>query len=777
MPGSRKYIVPTNEIASGKRWSWASFIDKLSPSMLVGLLLPDGTLMHANQAWLDVIGAKLEDVAGMPFDQTPWWGYSKGVQDKIRAALDAGRRGASSSFEFRIKTVHGHFMIVDFSLRAVFDDQGKVACLVPSACDVTQRHRAEQRLCSAVQNDVLTGLPNRRSLLRQLDKKLEHFNATGQRVAVLGIDIDRFSRVNGALGNASADAVLQAIASRISACLPEDALLARFDGDQFVIVLSGPRADGDGMAELASALLKEVSEVVPVEEREIVVTASIGIALADPPHCDSDGLLRCMAAALDRAKKEGRQTCVLHEIERWDSDPQRFELEGSLRRAIERDEFRLVYQPRVAIASGEIVGVEALLRWEHPVHGSVSPARFIPIAEEAGIIDAVGDWVVEAACVAARRWQREGLPPVRMTVNVSARQLRRGDLAARIERILASTGLDPCRFGIELTDTVPMQHVRDVAPQFVRLRSLGVEIALDDFGTGYSSLSCLHRLPFDAVKIDSSLVPAVTAESDALPIVRAIIAMAHCLGMKVVAEGVESEAQFELLAANHCDEFQGLHFSAPVPLEQVEAMLRANRRFPVLNRRRAASVRAIMIVDDERWVVERLTRQLTWRFGETIRIEGFVDPQAALRRLREIRVDVLVSDLLMPVLDGMSLMKEAKSFQPNAVRIMLLGPPDLQKIIEDERQVDVFRYLSKPWSLEQLHAHFDAAMGQVGRVRAERLLAEGMVANAGTLSATEMELFRLEDVERGITSVARGSLDEVLLPSQMMTLPGDLWSR
>ena len=759
----------TNETDASRRWSWAAFVDRLSPSMFVGLLLADGTLMHANQAWLEAMGAKLEDVTGMPFDQLPWWGHSKGVQDRIRAAVDAGRHGASSSFKFPIKVAQGHFMTIDFALRPVFDVQGKVAFLVPSACEVTD-------LSSAVKYDVLTGLPNRHQFLRQLGVKLEHSNSTGQRLAVLGIDIDRFNQVNAALGSTSADAVLQTIASRISACLAKDDLLARFDGDQFVALLSDLRADCDGIAELASALLKAISEVILMEEHQIVVTASIGIALADPPRSNADRLLRCMAVALDRAKKEGLQACLLHETERWDPDPQRFELEASLRRAIERDEFRLVYQPQVAIASGEIVGVEALLRWEHPVHGSVSPARFIPIAEEAGIIDAVGDWVMKAACVAAGRWQQEGLPPVRMTVNVSARQLRRGNLAARIERILARTGLDPRRFGIEFTDKVLIPRVGDVAQQFVRLRSLGVKITLDDFGIGYSSLSNLRRLPFDAVKIDRSFVPSVSSEKDALPIVRAIVAMAHCLGIKVVAEGVENEAQFELLANNHCDEFQGLHFSAPASLEEVEAMLRANRRFPILDRRRAASVRTIMIVDDERWVVDRLMQLLPWRFRETIRVEGFLDPQAALQRLREIKIDVLVSDLGMPVVDGISLMKEAKSLQPNAVRIMLLGPTDLQKIIEDERQVDVFRYLPKPWSLEQFHGHFDAAIDQVGRTHAERLLAEGMVANAGTFSATELELFRLEDTERGITSVNRGASDEVLLPSQMMTLPSDLWS-
>jgi EAL domain-containing protein (putative c-di-GMP-specific phosphodiesterase class I)/CheY-like chemotaxis protein len=450
-------------------------------------------------------------------------------------------------------------------------------------------------------------------------------------------------------------------------------------------------------------------------------------------------------------------------------------LEAALRDAIARDELRLSYQPQVSLGSGEIVAVEALLRWAHPVHGGTSPARFVPVAEEAGLIDAIGEWVIRHACRTAAGWQRRGLPPVRMMVNVSAHQLRDPYFAFRVEEILAQAGLDPRRFGIELTETSLLQDVGHIVAQLSRLRARGVHVVLDDFGTGASSLGCLARLPLDAVKIDRSLIPAVTADRDALALMRAIVAMAHCLGLKAVAEGVESEAQLEVLAANRCDAFQGYHFSAPLSATQVGDMLSAGRRMPVLARRRQAHVRSIVVVDDERWVGERLQKHLPLRFGDTIRVETYTDPNAAMQRLQTAPVDVVVCDLQMPDVDGIALMQLAREVQPSALRMMLLGPKDLARVIDDERQVDVFRYISKPWTGEALLAHFDAALDEVDRRRAAQVLEEGGRTSRDAANDVVMELLALERGDPGITAVPRGPMDEVMLPSQLMTLPGDLW--
>ncbi len=472
-----------------------------------------------------------------------------------------------------------------------------------------------------------------------------------------------------------------------------------------------------------------------------------------------------------------QHVATLHDAGRDESDPERHALEAALPDAIARNELALVYQPQVDIASGRIVGVEALLRWDHPVHGSVNPTQFIPIAERAGLIGAIGDWVLDLACRTAAGWQRQGLPPVRMNVNVSALQLRQGDLAVRVEAALKRTGLEPRRLGIEVTETVLMEHVSDAARQLGRLRSLGVEISLDDFGTGYSSLSYLRRLPLDVIKIDRSLVPAVTGDSDALPITRAIIAMAHSLGMKVMAEGVENETQLEVLGANHCDYFQGFHFSVPERAELIEGMLRSGRKALRPQGRHARSACTVVVVDDERWVVEKLKHELPWRFGDRVEVHAFRDPHEALRCLRETRADVIVSDLRMPGLDGISLMSEARAVQPDAVRLMLLGPSDMALVLEDQRQVDVFRYLPKPWVREQLLAHFQAALDRVAQRRADGWLLAQAASSGGERPDLRMvELLCVDAMPAGVTHMTRGPVNELLLPSQMMTLPGDLWA-
>jgi len=450
------------------------------------------------------------------------------------------------------------------------------------------------------------------------------------------------------------------------------------------------------------------------------VTASIGVATATVGGSDLDALKRRAAVALDRAKAKGRNNHVVCLQLPGEEEPDLLALETALRRAIARRELRLVYQPQVDIASGTIIGVEALLRWDHPVLGAVSPDRFIPVAEEAGLIGEIGDWVCRTACATASRWQHAGLPPVRTMINLSAYQVQQGGLAARIEAILAETGLEPCRFGVEITESVLIQELDEAVQELSHLRDLGVKVALDDFGTGYSSLSYLRRLPLDVVKIDRSLVPAVTGDSDALSIARAIVAMSHSLGLKVMAEGVENEGQLKLLAANRCDHFQGYHFSQPVAAAEVEVMLRNGRRLAVPERHRSAQACAVLAVAKEPVVTERLRQDLHWHFGEQVQVETCNDSDAAARVLGEHSIDLIISDLSMPHLDGLALMNEAVRLQPGAVRMMLLDHGEFARVVEDLRQVDVFRYLSKPWRREALCLHVEAALDKVILTRGDR---------------------------------------------------------
>jgi EAL domain-containing protein (putative c-di-GMP-specific phosphodiesterase class I)/DNA-binding NarL/FixJ family response regulator len=450
-------------------------------------------------------------------------------------------------------------------------------------------------------------------------------------------------------------------------------------------------------------------------------------------------------------------------------------LAQALSRAIADEQLHLVFQPQVCIASGEIVGAEALLRWQHPNLGQISPARFIPLAERTGQMLAIGDWVLRRACVLARKWQRQGLPAVRTMVNISAAQLVPG-FAARIERLLQETGLEVRRFGVELTELSAMRDADVVAAELGRLRGAGVEIALDDFGTGASSLACLRRLPLDVVKIDRSLVPGLGGDGSALPIVRALIAMSRSLGLRTLAEGVTSEAQLEVLAASGCDRFQGFHFSAPVAARDFEAMLQAGHHLPVPERRRAARACRVLLVDDEPRAVQQLRQRLVASFGDALQVSACADARDAAHQLRGTRFDIVATALRMPGTDGISLLNMARQLQPDAVRLMLMGQDDLARVIDDPRQVDVFRYIAKRGTPEQTTTHFRAAMQQVNCQRAHGVL----VGAAGPLDAAPdpaaRALIELERSEPGITRVERGTFDEVVLPSQLLTMPGDLWA-
>ena len=389
-----------------------------------------------------------------------------------------------------------------------------------------------------------------------------------------------------------------------------------------------------------------------------------------------------------------------------DDDPERLALETALRQALRDDQLELHYQPQVDLVQGRIVGVEALLRWKHPTLGRIAPDRFIPIAEETGLIVPIGDWVLRRVIEQAAAWQHAGLPPLRTAVNLSARQLLQPDLARRVEGLLAASGLDPRRFGVEVTESMLITNFDQAVQHLRALRALGVEVSLDDFGTGYSSLSYLRRLPVDVVKIDRSLVPDVTAPAEDVSITRAIITMAHQLQMKVLAEGVESEGQAALLAANQCDQMQGWWFSAAQPAAAVEAMLHDGRQIdPALLGRRSRE-RTLLLVDDEENIVAALRRLL--------RAEGWLvlsatSAEQALQLMARHEVDVILSDQRMPGMTGVELLRRAKQVYPETIRLVLSGYTELQSITDAINEGAIYKFLAKPWDDEQLRAHLREA--------------------------------------------------------------------
>ena len=438
-----------------------------------------------------------------------------------------------------------------------------------------ERKRYQEQLERQANYDGLTGLPNRQLLHDRL-----HQAVSTQRqihsISVVFIDLDHFKVINDSLGHNSGDEVLRHVAERLRSSVRDGDTVARIGGDEFVLILNDQTKE-DVIFRAMKRIITKVSEPMRIGSRELNITCSAGISVHPQDGFDVETLLKNADAAMYRAKANGRNNFQFYTSEMNELVSERLTLEHSLRRALERKEFALHYQPRVNLRTGAIDAVEALVRWEHPEYGLILPDRFIPIAEETGLIVEIGKWVLETACAQSRAWQDAGLPPVVVSVNLSGRQLWEGGLAAMVAGIVAETGIRPEHLEMELTESMVMHDTETVITTLRGLKANGVRLSIDDFGTGYSSLSYLKRLPIDALKIDGSFVRDIDAGlgADDGIIAQAIISLGHGLHLKVIAEGVESEAQMAFLKMHQCDEVQGFYYSTPVPPDECARLFRA----------------------------------------------------------------------------------------------------------------------------------------------------------------------------------------------------------
>jgi diguanylate cyclase (GGDEF)-like protein len=449
--------------------------------------------------------------------------------------------------------------------------------------DVSERRRLEGALLEQLTVDALTGLPNRRRILETLGEAIATARDDGRVLAVLVLDLDEFRKINSGYGYAGGDDVLRECVDRITRCLQPGDTLARQGGNEFIVVQreadlhQGQSRSGakGGMlaAGLADTLLDAMNAPFVLDGQNVFLSASIGIALLPDTPCAPHELLQMAQVAMASARADGRARWRFHTAEMHNAIRARVDLEALLRQAIEHGQFALQYQPRVALAGDRIVGVEALVRWRHPTQGVVPPLRFIPLAEETGMIEQIDLWVLGEACRQAASWRAQGLPPLRVSVNLSARQFQQAGLAARVRAALEHSGLPPSCLEIEITESTVMRDTEEAAGVLRSLKALGVALSIDDFGTGYSSLSYLKTFPLDVLKIDRSFVADVIFDANDAAITRAIIALAHSLNLEAVAEGVETPEQAAFLKENGCDELQGYLFSKPVWPEDLEKLL------------------------------------------------------------------------------------------------------------------------------------------------------------------------------------------------------------
>jgi diguanylate cyclase (GGDEF)-like protein/PAS domain S-box-containing protein len=543
-------------------------VDHAQDSLLrIGL---DGRVRYANEAACRLLGYAQETLLGMRIHQID--------AELSEADWTARWQILKSRGSLRCESMYRHSdgrpIPVETSMSYLEYEGDEYSFFYVT--DISERKAAQERIDYLAHHDGLTGLPNRVLAHERLSKTIDFAGSHQMHVTVLFIGLDRFKLVNAALGHAGGDEVLRIVAKRMTAAVREIDTVARIGGDEFVVLLVGDASRQDCPSKSAQVVLDAFVQPIMVGGHELFVTSSIGAAVFPNHGSDAEELLKNAYAAMHRAKELGRNTLKVYSQESGDQDqdPERLPLEAALRKVLGGDEFRVYFQPQVELSTGKIRGAEALLRWQRPESGMLSPIHFIPIAEETGLILPIGEWILHAACVQCKNWQEQGLALERISVNLSARQFRQKDLSLNVARLLDKTGINPEQLEIELTESMLMQDIELAIRSMYQLKDLGIRIALDDFGTGYSSLSYLKRFPIDTLKIDQSFVREITTDQNSAAIADAIIAMAHSLKLTVIAEGVETEAQLAMLRERGCDEVQGYLVCKPLPADEMTRVLR-----------------------------------------------------------------------------------------------------------------------------------------------------------------------------------------------------------
>ncbi|HZJ49809.1 MAG TPA: EAL domain-containing protein [Actinomycetota bacterium] len=461
---------------------------------------------------------------------------------------------------------------IEDSVAPIYDRNEKATGAVIVWRDVSAARAMALQMAHSAQHDFLTGLPNRMLLNDRVSRAIALAARHKKKAAVLFLDLDGFKHINDSLGHPIGDQLLQSIAKRLVCCVRNSDTVSRQGGDEFIVLLSEVERAED-IVIMTRRILQALAEAHSIDERDLHITTSIGVTIYPEDGPDAETLIKNADTAMYQAKENGRQSCQFFEPAMNVRAVERQFLEQSLRRALERQEFALHYQPKVNLRTGEVTGAEALIRWTHPSRGSVSPAEFIPVAEDCGLILPIGNWVLREACKQAQAWVNEGLPLTNMAVNISAMEFRDADFLEGVFAILKDTGLDPGSLELELTESVLMKRAESAESILKALRARGVQLAVDDFGTGYSSLSYLSKFQVDCLKIDQSFVRQITTVPDETGIVIAMISMGRSLNLRVVAEGVETLEELAFLQAHECDDVQGYYVSRPVPAQRFARML------------------------------------------------------------------------------------------------------------------------------------------------------------------------------------------------------------
>ncbi|MBW3501167.1 EAL domain-containing protein [Janthinobacterium sp. NKUCC08_JDC] len=610
--------------------------------------------------------------------------------EELYNKLLAGDQGGPMT-ELQLQRKDGSPLSVEVQRRTLRSGQSWI--LVAVARDITERKDAEQRLMKLAHFDTLTGLPNRSQFYASLTHSLAQAAEHQWAVAVLFMDVDRFKNINDTLGHTIGDDLLRQFSSRLVDCLRVRDTIGRFGGDEFATILLLPEG-----AQHAVGVVDKIREAMrkpfDLQGHEVTVTVSIGISVFPEDAADADTLIQYADTAMYRAKEAGRDAFRFFTAEMNAQSMARLDMENALRRAIDNEEFVLFFQPKVNIISGRISGAEALIRWRRPGHGMVSPALFIPLLEETGLIVRVGNWVLDEACKKISEWGTSSIGPVHLSVNVSGIQFFVGGLEEEVLKAIRKHDIAPDLLELELTESSLMSNAEETIAVLRNLKALGIQISIDDFGTGYSSLAYLKRFPIDKLKIDIAFVREVTSNPDDAAIVLAIISMAHSMKLEVIAEGVENDAQLAYLRRHGCDEMQGYYFSRPVPQEEFEQMLMGGKLLQAPQDAGSEEQQTLLIVDDDVFMLDVLSDFLA---QDGYRILTAQTAAEGFDILARHKVQVILCDQCMPLMSGTEFMERVKHLCPDTFRIMLSAFADLTPIMAAINRGAVDRFYTKPW--------------------------------------------------------------------------------
>ncbi|MEZ5541098.1 MAG: EAL domain-containing protein [Pseudomonadota bacterium] len=637
------------------------------------------------------------------FSAFPW------VHDSDRDRIKAWFRHALSTGDApniicRIQRSDGAELHVRMQGEAELNGTGQIHRIHGTLQDITELRQAEERIHELAYYDSLTGLPNRGFFMTQVKLALDHASRHQHLAALLFVDLDNFKRVNDTLGHGMGDKLLKLVAERISDSLystdavsqisydRDNSNIARLGGDEFTVLLSriGQAEDATIVAE---RILDVVSQSFTLDNQEVFVTPSIGVAVFPRDGTLTETLLKHADMAMYHAKRAGKGTFRFFDETMHESASHRLIMELHLRKALELGELYLHYQPQMDAEKNRICGIEALLRWNNTELGPVSPANFIPLAEETGLIIPIGEWVLRSACQQAQAWIDAGIDFDRMAVNISVRQFSSAGFSALIARILDETGLEPAMLELEVTESLLMSDAAGAIAILRELKDTGIHVAIDDFGTGYSNLAYLKQFPIDRIKIDRMFVRDIVADPNDAAIATAVIEMAHGMDIGVTAEGVETEAQLEILNKLHCDEMQGFYFGHPMSADEIVAYVGNHEQHRHRIDKRISLYPAVLLVDDDDQtlaVLARIVRQAGYlAFTASSAVDG-------LEILAKQRVSVVISDYLMPGMDGVEFFRRVSKIHPHTIRMMLSGHSNRQIVIDAINDGAISRFLEKP---------------------------------------------------------------------------------